>query len=834
VHELVATGQVSLIKGTTVPVDVDGKIELRSAEEATQLFTTPGAARSATAGGLYDQQAEERASTPGAIAASAGIGVGNALALGFGKAAASGAGQVFAGDKGQEAVERYIAERELRNPYAMGAGEVAGLVAPAIVTGGASLLERGAAGGARGLLARGAVGAGELATAPLRGLGAIGDVGANLAERGAVAAGAAEGGALSRLAGHAARGAVEMPILEVGNAVSRSAIHDEPLTAEQLYAAGLHGALLGAVGGAAFGGVGSLVSGAGKLAGKVAERSGVLASELGLPAIPRTGNAVRDGLEVLADRKAIQASGANLGQIEKLGPEGGAFWKDVARTIREDLPGGGNLATMSKRELAEAAPGLAKRVGASREKLFGELEAAGAKGPDLQRVVDQIHPIEAELAADVAGRKLVPQVASTREFLQELATNGADFKAAQKQISSLKREVREAVRRGEGTLADQKQKIADLLDAELSRAGEDAIGGGQMGAEWAARLQQNNRDYAVAKWIEKATEKGAKAEARNRSAGMGEMLGAVAGASIGGIPFAVGTAVASNLVRRYGDQAIAQLAAKAAKSDAVKAIGGQVSHAITASAEAYASGGKAIRTAATSGPHVAVWQNEANEIYQRGKARSAVQERKDYQSKRDALAKLSPDLVRRHTEGLAELPGVRAQLEEQAVRAANFLRGKLPPEPVSLHPLQAGVTKPRDPPPSEIAKFERYSRAVDDPLSVVEDMARGRISRESVEALREVYPRMYGEAVGSVMAAIAQRKEPLSYDREKQLGVLLGVETTPMQSSALIRNAQAAYASQAPAQSMPGGPAPKAPKLSTKGFDIAGAALTPGQKSSTK
>jgi hypothetical protein len=832
-HEAFVTGQASLIKGTTIPVNVDGVIRPLSAEEAADVFETPGAGSSAAPSQLADQLADERASTVGARAAAFGIGAGNALTLGFGKAAAAGAGQVFGGDEGQAATEKYIREREERNPYAMGAGEVTGLVAPALLSGGASLAARGSG------LARGLATAGEVSGAPLRALGLAGDIGASLGERAAVAAGASEGGLISRLAGHAARGAVEMPAFEIGNAVSRAAIHDEPLTAEQLYAAGLHGVLTGAIGGAALGGIGSLATGTGKLAGKLAERSGALAEELGLPAIPRSGSEAREVIEAFRDRKSLSALGGNVKQLEKFGPEGGSFWKDAAAMVRERLPGVKDFATMTKREFAERAPALVDEIGNERNELFRAVEQTGAK-PNLAAVAEKIRPIEAELAADIAGRKHVGNIANNREFLEGLAAKGAGFKEVQQQISSLKREIRTAARQGEGTLADQKQKIVDLLDAEIDRAGVSAIDSqGGVGAEWAARWRKNTRDYALAKRIEEAAEKGAIHEARNRSGGMSEHLGSILGGVVGGVPGAIGTAIASNLARRYGDQVLATVAAKAAKSDAVRAIGDQVSHAITSSASAFA-GGRSIRTAVETvqrgAPHAAVWANEANQIYQRGKERSAKEGERDYHAKRDALARVTPEAVAERTAGLSDLPGVQAQLQAQALKAAEFLKSKLPPEAPNLHPMQAGIAKPRDPAPSEITKFERYARAVDDPLSVVEDMARGRITRESVEALRAVYPRLYGEAVGAVTAAVAQRKEPLSYDREVQIGILLGIETTPMLSPALVRNAQATYAP-VPAASPSGSPnagAPKSDRINSKGFDIAGEALTPGQKLGTK
>jgi len=50
------------------------------------------------------------------------------------------------------------------------------------------------------------------------------------------------------------------------------------------------------------------------------------------------------------------------------------------------------------------------------------------------------------------------------------------------------------------------------------------------------------------------------------------------------------------------------------------------------------------------------------------------------------------------------------------------------------------------PSPSDVEKFARRVRASNDPVSVLEDVRTGRVTPEAVEALREVYPRLYDEA----------------------------------------------------------------------------------------
>lgn len=139
-----------------------------------------------------------------------------------------------------------VSERREYNPIAAGVGELAGAVAPAFFTGGASAgvsAARAAGGAAR------AAKAGSLAARVLRATpaGLAARAGAGIAARGA--------GAVTRAAAMAAGGAVEGGLHGVGTAISRLALEDEELSGERIMSVladqGVKGALLGgAIGGA--------------------------------------------------------------------------------------------------------------------------------------------------------------------------------------------------------------------------------------------------------------------------------------------------------------------------------------------------------------------------------------------------------------------------------------------------------------------------------------------------------------------------------------------------------------------------------------------------------
>jgi hypothetical protein len=491
---------------------------------------------------------------------------------------------------------------------------------------------------------------------------------------------------------------------------------------------------------------------------------------------------------------------------------------------------------MSRKEIAEAVPGFRKKVGAEFDDLIGKLDKAKAAGPDLRVVVDGIVPMEAELAKSLAPAAYESTVAAIRKRLGEVVEAGP---VSFKQALALKGDLQQIVRKSkmsEGTVNEYREKIANLIDGEIARAGTAASGA--QGAEWAARYTRAKQDYAVAKWLDKATAKGAAREANNRSMGFSEQVGLVSGglagsataAAVGGVPgllahgaIQLGSAVAHNLVRRHGDQVVAAIAGKAVKSDLISAIGSTVSETIGARAAGFVDRS---RLAVKLAPSRGQWGAEASEIQKRGKERDTRETAKKFQAQRDALTSFTPAALQTKTAGLADQPGLRTALIQQTLAAHNFLQGKLPPPQPNMHPLQPG--KERLPSPLEIAKFGRYSSAVSDPLSVVSDMQRGRITREGVEALQAVYPQIYEQAKTAVLAALHDRAQPMTWDQESQLSTLLGVPLSPLHEPKAMRAVQATYA---PTPPTPTGPTNGG---SLKPFDLAGPSQTASQRLESK
>jgi hypothetical protein len=407
--------------------DADGKVQDLDAEQAIGFFGSLGGlgGRGATADELQEQT--DKATYGGALGT---VGAG---AAGLARGATLGLSDVAISELGGR---EQLAKLERYNPTASTVGEVAGSLAPALLSGGASAPESAAALGARaavaegGALARGAGAAARLVSAPARAAEALGAA----AERG-LARGLGAESLGARLASGAAAPMVEGAIGAVGSEVSRAYIDDSPLTADRLLAAGGAGLLLGGAAGGAFGLAGEGVAAGGRALGRAVEGGTKLAvagvEDLGGKAyslvqdVAGAGRALGGGLvkraedaapglagkgrelvakgrelldegvskakglldetgtgggpllDDLATRKALTSTGANARKLDELAERGDETVKRVADRLHNEIPkmgGKGSLAEMSRAEISAAATKGRKAAGAGIGDYLDELD----------------------------------------------------------------------------------------------------------------------------------------------------------------------------------------------------------------------------------------------------------------------------------------------------------------------------------------------------------------------------------------------------------------------------------------------------------------------------
>ena len=75
---------------------------------------------------------------------------------------------------------------------------------------------------------------------------------------------------------------------------------------------------------------------------------------------------------------------------------------------------------------------------------------------------------------------------------------------------------------------------------------------------------------------------------------------------------------------------------------------------------------------------------------------------------------------------------------------------------------------------AELSKFDRVVDAVDNPFSIIYDLQEGKLTRDKVQAVQTVYPKLYeGMSKRVVDSAIKNGLDHLTYNQRLQVGILL-------------------------------------------------------------
>ncbi len=832
VADAVRSGSAGFAPGTVATVRDDrGELRQMPAEEAARFLASTYLGGAGTNQDFARREELRANDTIGGKAEAFAGGAFNASLLGFGDAALA-------------AVDRREAQRlalvREANPGAAFAGEAAGMIAPALLSGGSSLAASGGRGA--GVVARGAGAVGAPAAILSEGAGLVGRGAQNLATR----LGASEGGALASAIRMGTTGAVEGSVYGLGAETSRAMIHNEPLTAEKLLAAATHGGLMG---GALGGGLSLLGSGGKALISSMAakreavavERAAARAEALAaeVSPVPKTGALDRladrmglspEKLAAYAEEKAAkslvagQGSQKMIAKFEALGEEARArVGKFVLETVPEKL----GKPVGSRVEMAALAETERKAVGERIGALTKELDATGAK-VDRTKIADRLL---AEVEAPMAANRVYSGAEREVSALRERIASGGEMS-----FQELHRMRADVDKIGAG-IADTKVRkellgdVRKVLEEELQVQGTAAVA---PGAEWAARWNAAKGDYQAIKWVADATKKSSVADKANASIGLREMLGAVQGANagatagaliagapgalVGGALFGGASAVLNNQIRRFGDQAVAVIADAAAKHGAAAGIAKGVDVLMDRAAAKLTSPGasKLAQVAGNVGGAVVRGSRAvpARQIAERAegersaKARQADRERA-FAASTAAVAEFvvsggAP--ARNVTAGLS--PQTAQAVQGAALHVARWLQTKIP-KPVGGDPLRAGAGGVV--PPSEQDKFLRYARAANDPLTVIQDAANGKLTIEAAEAVRACYPRLAGEITGKILGELATKPNGLTYKNALHIGALMGTPTHELLKPGSISTLQATYAT--------GGMAP--PSTSTKPVNLA-------------
>lgn len=686
-----------------------------------------------------------------------------------------------------------VGQRQARNPTLSLGAEVVGAALPVLLSAGEAAPVAGA-----GL----ASSAGRVAATGIRAAGvlprAVAEAGA-LAGRGT---GALLGeGLAARAASMGVSGAVEGGLYGVGQAVSESAIHDAPLTAERV---------LGHVGmGALFGGVGGTVLGGVAAAGEKAIAP-VFRKYLTVDNVERFVN--EHGLRQWAQGRGKSLfkslrrdfgddAAGQIGRVVK--DEGldhilseGATWQEMHAATKLKLNNAGKRIGETMREIDAVAPGkasdAAKRIGQRAEaELLGTLESSGVRSDktlagkmrrDFEWLfgADDAAAARKAAAANAAAGRPVTAAGYRQSAARRAAAASDELVPTFERLHQLRARIDDLAftRGGADPSPYQKslQQLRGIVEDELTTAADAAAS--TAGAELAGSYTAAKQRYRGLKWLNDAAENNAASDIANRQFSLTDtIVGSSIGSStlmsmLGGDVSALGSAViataagaAAGLVNRHLRTMGQQLVAKT---------GQKVLGLLKASERMAVDTDAAVTTFFAKPASVA-------------RASGAItgenlHERFDTRRKQFEHYQLSPAAQMSAALGDTDqtAPAVAREVRATAARATAYLNTKLPQRKTRQSDLYAHLDDRPRVADSQMAKFVRAYDAVSNPRQVLQDVARGRLTRDGAEALRVVYPQIHQQLVEQVQLHLAQSgRERVPYQKLVQLSILTGKPMHP-------------------------------------------------------
>lgn len=176
-------------------------------------------------------------------------------------------------------------------------------------------------------------------------------------------------------------------------------------------------------------------------------------------------------------------------------------------------------------------------------------------------------------------------------------------------------------------------------------------------------------------------------------------------------------------------------------------------------------------------------------------------------------------------------PELKGALVQKQLEAGAFLASKMPRNPSKGQTLNPAINdwQPSD---QEMAVFERYVKAAHDPLSVLDDLKAGTITRESVTTLQALYPQLYGTIKNNLVENLATMQVKLPYSQRINLSTLFGLPVDDTMTPAFISQMQVFYAgkTQSASQGAQGKRGGTPPKLGSGFRKFSDSVMTETQK----
>ena len=799
----ILSGTHTFIKGSAVPIRTErGDVKQVSAEEA-MAHVTEGTAHITSPEAYHQAEIQRKYGGVGGTAAAFGTGLARGASLGLSDPAAIAAARALGGDEAAETTRQHLEGWKEASPYAEGAGQLVGMAAPLLASGGAAAAGEAAEGAsAVGTAVRGA-------GAIPRAVSALGEVGGGVAKR--IVGDAAEsfaGRMAQKTIAHAATGAVEGAAYGAGNEISENSLNggNHELTAEQLIAAAGHGALVGGVLGGGIGAGGEMAS-----TGLDAVSEKLLAPVKAAEGEAAKPGGIRGFLEDLANDKAHRATGAMLKDsryaAERI--EGGT--DAIGKFVRDDVTkaAGKPLESMDLYDMQTAAQ---KLKGQAVERMDGAIEKMDAL-PDEGRVkaldvTSKLRQIGENIRGKLGHEPLANQVESLVQDFEDKAgikrvTDPTLQAAVDQQVNSkitlsysklrdLRKDLDELINKGKKNplvsspiqheMTQMRWTLENALTDNLESHAADA--GVDLGKEYRAAKAQ----YQKASYIDHtSTDKIARQENTNASFGLRDAIMAAGGLAMGHPLAAAAAGMGMKLARERGNQIVAGMADRLLHLGAVERATQGVTQQIGGSLRAYLSRATEVLPAMPIASKLAMGPRKGRSLedgYNR--TVSEVQE-----AAADPAAHMNRIGLNVGTLG-DHAPQVSLAVGQKAAQVTTYLASKIPKQQDGPSLLQPQI---KGPPPSEMqmSAFMRTAAVLKKPLSLLGELRGGRITQDEVDAVRVNYPQLYGQMQKAAMESIASRPTAVPYEKRKHLATLLGVPTDPTLTGDFVKQIQDSY-----------------------------------------
>ena len=645
-----------------------------------------------------------------------------------------------------------LRERRERNKMAAVTGEIAGVVAPLVTSGGTSLLAKtvGKAGAAVSGVSKVGVLAEKAAAKSLEKI--IKDTGKSKFAKEVIRK------SIPKTAGSAVEGA----FYGAGHLVSEDALERAELNAENLVSSVGAGALLGGVAGGVFGTAEALVpiiknnkivdyvsrkvktNVDDKLA--AAKLSGMSPSKIGKLKETRTDvyenmpNFYRNRLKLQARDSVEDLYTKSKQSIKDIGDDIGKTLDDIDNSVAgvEALPAKSQVASRIQENLTSFV------------KEFEGLPSSAAKR-NLSKVRREIK--QWDTWANSTEKMTGKEIQQLKIKLQKLAKWERKFDSVSLD-EKMARSTSEAVRK-------ELMKLADNVSTT-----DNALG---------ARLRQENLDYGTALEITSGLKRKVDKDAAKDLIGLKDILFADIAIDVAGGGFGVATGVLATKKFLESDfrRKLSILASVEKRNQQVsKKIGNSVSNFLKSTKKiAVPTSTKILLKSALSLPN-----KEKGDKKPKTKLEAFKQVSKNLERIKQDPDILLNTVLKQTTRLQKTMPKTTLAIEDSMFKAVTFLENKLPknPNPLSLFTMIKNKWQPSD---SDMAKFERYLEVVENPLSILDDLESGSVSRESGEALRAVYPEIFIEIQTKIMSGIAEGDLDISYPQRLQLGLVFDIPT---------------------------------------------------------